>query len=118
LQLGEHARALTLAVAETSQDCALLLNAIAGHDPSDPASSSRPVEDFAKGIDGGIKGLRILRIGGGPALALPCGFSKNGLPLSLQIAGRPQEDALVPRAGYAYETAGGTHAPTYRDGLT
>ncbi len=46
-------------MARTSQDCALLLNAIAGHDPADPASSSRPVEDFAKGIDGGVKGLRI-----------------------------------------------------------
>src|SRR5439155_19180802 len=46
-------------MARTSQDCALLLNAIAGHDPADPASSSRPVEDFAKDIEGGVKGLRI-----------------------------------------------------------
>jgi aspartyl-tRNA(Asn)/glutamyl-tRNA(Gln) amidotransferase subunit A len=46
-------------MARTSQDCALLLNAIAGHDPDDPASSTRPVEDFAKGIDGGVRGLRI-----------------------------------------------------------
>ena len=44
---------------------------------------------------------------GGPALALPCGFSKDGLPLSLQIAGRPHEDALVLRVGSAYETATG-----------
>jgi aspartyl-tRNA(Asn)/glutamyl-tRNA(Gln) amidotransferase subunit A len=44
---------------------------------------------------------------GGPALALLCGFSKDGLPLSLQIAGRPHEDALVLRAGHAYETATG-----------
>ena len=44
---------------------------------------------------------------GGPALALPCGFSKDGLPLSLQIAGRPHEDALVLRAGHAYEMATG-----------
>jgi len=44
---------------------------------------------------------------GGPALALLCGFSKDGLPLSLQIAGRPHEDALVLRAGYAYEMATG-----------
>jgi len=238
-------------MARTSQDCALLLNAIAGHDRADPASSSRPVEDFAKGIDGGVKGLRIgvvrhfwekdLRVNaelsaaleqalevlrklgartedvtmrplqtysdvkivmaetelfslhlpeliaragafgqdfrarslaaclftsedyvrasrerramieemqplyrrfdllvaangspaprldghdplafwqrpnftspfnctGGPALALLCGFSKDGLPLSLQIAGRPHEDALVLRAGYAYEMATG-----------
>jgi aspartyl-tRNA(Asn)/glutamyl-tRNA(Gln) amidotransferase subunit A len=44
---------------------------------------------------------------GGPALALLCGFSKDGLPLSLQIAGRPHEDALVLRAGHAYEMATG-----------
>jgi aspartyl-tRNA(Asn)/glutamyl-tRNA(Gln) amidotransferase subunit A len=236
-------------MARTSQDCAILLNAIAGHDSADPASSSRPVEDCAKGIDGGIKGLRIgvvrhfwekdLRVNtelsaaleqalevlrklgarteevmmrplqtysdvkivmaetelfslhlreliartgafgqdfrarslaaclftsedyvrasrerramieemqplyrhfdllmtangspaprldahdplafwqrpnftspfnctGGPALALLCGFSKDGLPLSMQIAGRPHEDALVLRAGHAYEMA-------------
>src|SRR6516225_4022223 len=238
-------------MARTSQDCALLLNAIAGHDLADPTSSSRPVEDFAQGIDGGVQGLRIgvirhfweqdLRVNaelsaaleqalevlrklgahtedvtmrplqtysdvkivmaetelfslhlpeliaragafgqdfrarslaaclftsedyvrasrerramieemqavyqrfdllltangspaprldahdplafwrrpnftspfnctGGPALALLCGFSKNGLPLSLQIAGRPREDSLVLRAGHAYETATG-----------
>lgn len=238
-------------MARTSQDCALLLNAIAGYDRADPASSSRPVEDFAKGIDGGIKGLRIgvvrhfwekdllvdaelsaaldqglevlrklgartedvtmwllqtysdikivmaetelfslhlpeliARTGafgqdfrarslaaclftsedyvrasrerramidemqplyrrfdllvtangsparrldvhdplafwqrpnftspfnctGGPALALLCGFSKSGLPLSLQIAGRPHEDALLLRVGHAYEMATG-----------
>lgn len=235
----------------TSQDCALLLNAIAGHDPADPASSSRPVGDFAEGIGGGLKGLRIgvvrhfwendlpvsdevsaaleqalvvlrelgavietvsmrplqdysdvkivmaetelfslhlaqliARAGdfgqdfrarslaaclftaedyvrasrerrvmvsemqplyqrfdllvtanstpaprldahdplafwkrpsfaapfnctGGPALALLCGFSRQGLPLSLQIAGRPHDDALVLRAGHAYEMATG-----------
>jgi aspartyl-tRNA(Asn)/glutamyl-tRNA(Gln) amidotransferase subunit A len=44
---------------------------------------------------------------GGPALAVSCGFSKDGLPLSLQIAGRPHEDALVLRAGHAYEMATG-----------
>ena len=40
-----------------------------------------------------------------PALSLPCGFSEEGLPLSLQIAGRPFEEATVLRAGHAYEQA-------------
>lgn len=44
---------------------------------------------------------------GGPALSLLCGFTKDGLPLSLQIAGRPFDDALVLRAGHAYEQATG-----------
>ena len=251
-------------MARTSQDCALLLNVIAGHDPADPASSSRPVDDFAKGIGGGIKGVRIgvvrhfwemdlcvsaelsavleqalevlrglgahteevtmrplqtysdvkivmaetelfslhlpeliartgsfgqdfrarclaaclftsedyvrasrerrvlieemqpiyrrfdllvtangspasrldahdplafwqrpnftspFNCSGAPALALLCGFSKDGLPLSLQIAGRPHEDAIVLRAGHAYEMATGffKRAPQLKAGAT
>jgi aspartyl-tRNA(Asn)/glutamyl-tRNA(Gln) amidotransferase subunit A len=42
---------------------------------------------------------------GAPALALPCGFSSKALPLGLQIAGRPHEDAMVLRIGHAYEQA-------------
>jgi len=42
---------------------------------------------------------------GDPALALPCGFSSSGLPLGLQIAGRPFDDATVLRIGHAYEQA-------------
>lgn len=44
---------------------------------------------------------------GGPALALPCGFTGAGLPLSLQIVGRPFDDALVLRAGHAFESETG-----------
>ena len=44
-------------------------------------------------------------ITGMPALALPCGFSSSGLPLSLQLAGRPFEEATVLRVGHAYEQA-------------
>ena len=44
---------------------------------------------------------------GGPALALLCGFTAEGLPLSLQLAGRPFDDATVLRAGHAFEQASG-----------
>jgi Asp-tRNA(Asn)/Glu-tRNA(Gln) amidotransferase A subunit family amidase len=44
-----------------------------------------------------------------PALALPCGFSEAGLPLSLQIAGRPFDEATVLRVGHAYEQATDWH---------
>ena len=40
-----------------------------------------------------------------PALAVPNGFSKNGLPLSLQIAGRAFDEATVLRVGHTYERA-------------
>ena len=42
---------------------------------------------------------------GGPALAVNIGFSESGLPLSMQIAGRPFADAATLQAGAAYEEA-------------
>jgi len=42
-----------------------------------------------------------------PALSLPCGVSPEGLPLALQIVGRPFDEATVLRAGRAYEAAAG-----------
>ena len=44
---------------------------------------------------------------GGPALSLLAGFTRDGLPLSLQIAGRPFDDARVLAAGHAFERATG-----------
>ncbi len=40
---------------------------------------------------------------GYPALALPAGFSSSGLPFSAQIIGAPFSEALLLRAGYAYQ---------------
>ena len=39
------------------------------------------------------------------ALALPCGFTAGGLPISLQIIGRGYDEAGVLRIGRAYEAA-------------
>ena len=44
-------------------------------------------------------------IAGLPTLALPCGFDADGLPISMQLAGRPFDEATVLRAGHAYEQA-------------
>jgi len=48
-------------------------------------------------------------LAGTPAMAVPCGFSAAGLPLSLQIIGRRFEDATVLRVGHAYERATAWH---------
>ena len=40
---------------------------------------------------------------GVPALSLPCGFTAGGLPIGMQIAGRPFDEWTVIRAGHAYE---------------
>jgi aspartyl-tRNA(Asn)/glutamyl-tRNA(Gln) amidotransferase subunit A len=46
-------------LARTARDCALLLQAMAGHDPQDPHSVAQPVPDFSAALDGDITGLRI-----------------------------------------------------------
>jgi len=40
-----------------------------------------------------------------PALSVPCGFTKDGLPIGLQIVSRAWADAKALTAGYAYEQA-------------
>ena len=46
-------------MAWTAEDCAILLQAMAGHDPADPASANRPIPDYRAALQGGVKGLRI-----------------------------------------------------------
>jgi Asp-tRNA(Asn)/Glu-tRNA(Gln) amidotransferase A subunit family amidase len=38
-----------------------------------------------------------------PALAIPCGFAADGLPISLQLIGRPFDEATILRLGQAYQ---------------
>ncbi len=45
-------------IARTVRDAALLLQAIAGHDPRDPASSRAPVPDYLGALGAGVAGLR------------------------------------------------------------
>ena len=46
-------------MAWTVEDCAILLQAMAGYDPTDPASADRKVPDFRAELGQGAKGLRI-----------------------------------------------------------
>ena len=38
-----------------------------------------------------------------PAISVPCGFDRDGLPIGLQIAGRPFDEMMVLRVAHAYE---------------
>jgi len=44
-------------------------------------------------------------LSGIPGVSVPCGFSVAGLPIGLQVLGRPLDEARVLRAAYAYEQA-------------
>ena len=47
---------------------------------------------------------------GMPALCLPCGFTSEGMPISIQLGGRPFEEETVFRAAYAFESSTEWHA--------
>lgn len=42
---------------------------------------------------------------GMPAITVPCGFSTSGLPIGMQLAGRPFDEAMILRVANAYERA-------------
>ena len=51
---------------------------------------------------------RAFNLTGLPALSMPCGFA-DGLPIGLQIVGRPFDEATLLGAAHAYEHAAGWH---------
>ena len=51
----DHAGPMTRTVA----DAALMMQALAGHDPRDPTTVARPVPDFTAGIEDGVRGRRL-----------------------------------------------------------
>ena len=54
----------------------------------------------------------LVNLFGGPAVSVPCGFSAEGLPIGLQVIGRPGDDRRVLEVAAAYEAAtgwGGRH---------
>ena len=53
--------------------------------------------------------LTAWNVTGQPVLALPNGFGKNGLPLGMQIVGRPFGETTILRVGHAYERATAWH---------
>src|SRR5207248_1192732 len=69
-------------LAQTAEDCAVLLNAMAGHEPRDSTSLARPAEDYARLLrqPAGAKPLAGLRIG------LPREYFGNGVDADVRAA--------------------------------
>jgi aspartyl-tRNA(Asn)/glutamyl-tRNA(Gln) amidotransferase subunit A len=97
---------------------AQILGALAGHDVLVAPTSPRPaptIANYTAPITSKAQAITHFftrrsfptpaSLAGVPAMAVPCGFSAAGLPLSLQIIGRRFEDATVLRVGHAYEQA-------------
>jgi aspartyl-tRNA(Asn)/glutamyl-tRNA(Gln) amidotransferase subunit A len=50
-----------------------------------------------------------VNLAGLPAISLPCGFSKAGMPIGVQLIGRAFEEEIVLRAAHAYEQSAQWH---------
>lgn len=84
----------------------------AGAGPAPRLDAHRPISFWQKPINMATP----FNVTGGPALALCNGFSRAGLPLGMQIAGRPFDEATVFRVGDAFERA--TQWRSHRPRLT
>jgi aspartyl-tRNA(Asn)/glutamyl-tRNA(Gln) amidotransferase subunit A len=64
-------------------------------------------------------GTRQFNLSGHPALSVPCGFTSDGLPVGMQLAGKAFDEATLFRVAHAYEQAAGWHerrpSPTARE---
>ncbi|WP_445005614.1 Asp-tRNA(Asn)/Glu-tRNA(Gln) amidotransferase subunit GatA [Halomonas mongoliensis] len=78
-------------MARTAEDCALLMNAIAGHDPKDSTSVARGVPDYTEELGAPLTGLKI---------GLPVEYFGDGLD--------PEVEAAVREAVRVYESLGAT----------
>jgi aspartyl-tRNA(Asn)/glutamyl-tRNA(Gln) amidotransferase subunit A len=85
------------------RDSALLLQVLAGHDPADSTSATRPVPNYTAALPGGIKGLRV---------GVPKEYFVSGMQLDvekavrgaiheLQMQGAVIEEISLPHTEYA-----------------
>jgi aspartyl-tRNA(Asn)/glutamyl-tRNA(Gln) amidotransferase subunit A len=56
-----------------------------------------------------LRNTRPFNVTGLQAISVPCGFTKAGLPVGLQIAGPPWGETVVLRLAHAYEQTAGWH---------
>ena len=57
-----------------------------------------------------LRSTRPFNVWGIPAISLPCGFTKDGLPIGLQLAAAPWREELLLQVANAYERATEWHA--------
>lgn len=79
---------------------------------SAPVQGAAPLLHEQRPDDGFSRPLptTVANVAGVPSLAVCGGFTATGLPLGLEIIGRPWEDATVLRVGHQFEQAAGTRA--------
>jgi amidase len=76
--------------------------------PPFPVEQPYPTEINGKPLDNYTQWFFLtygITVTGLPVISVPCGFTKSGLPVGLQIVGRRRQEAMVLRAATAFEAA-------------
>jgi amidase len=76
--------------------------------PPFPVEEAYPTEINGKPLDNYTQWFNLtygITLTGLPAISVPCGFTRSGLPVGLQIVGRRRQEAAVLRAAAAFEAA-------------
>ena len=71
--------------------------------PTEAGLSKNGKEDFLTMLGGRRTYTSPFNVASVPALSINCGFTSDGLPVGLQLVGRPFDEPTVLRAAYAYE---------------
>ena len=76
--------------------------------PPFPVEQPYPTEINGEALDNYTQWFFLtygITVTGLPAISVPCGFTRGGLPVGLQIVGRRRQEAAVLRAAAAFEAA-------------
>ncbi|CAM4387891.1 Glutaminyl-tRNA synthase (Glutamine-hydrolyzing) subunit A [Bordetella tumbae] len=75
-------------IARSSEDLAIAMNVIGGHDPEDPGSARKTVDDYTAELTGGLRGLRF---------GLVRHFHEQDMQASLEVVGAIDDAVQVLR---------------------
>lgn len=102
-QAANRARALMKAeMAATFADARL--DALVGPTLPSPALAVEAVDNPTH-IPDFVRYTVVANLTGQPAISVPCGFSTEGLPIGLQLIGKPFDEGMILRIAAAYESA-------------
>jgi aspartyl-tRNA(Asn)/glutamyl-tRNA(Gln) amidotransferase subunit A len=77
--------------------------------PTTPLAPCKAKEDGAQLSVPRMRNTMPFNLTGLPAISLPCGFTRDGLPIGLQIVGRPFDEATILQCANSYERATAWH---------